>query len=741
MRRLVFLLVFCACSKGEYRAARGVYNDGVATLEAQEWSRAEQAFLRARSEAGVDPDLRWRAAFNLGIAYTGDAEAARGGEKPDLEKALSLYATAAGWFQDAIRLRDDEEARANLAIVRARQQAVADELAKDQKALEARLDRLIDGEREVRDGARALLEQARAGGGANPVAFEDEARGLATQERTLLADAGVIVDLAGAEIDSIANKPEDQLTDEDRVRRVQLELVEQWMQIGRTAVSDTRRLLDEGKLEDAHERADEAVEAIKRAREQLLDPIAVLKAIAVDELQVAQQTAYLFEAAKQARSVDKAAAGMPVPPWLTAGHLAGRQLDARSRLDELVQRLKIAVEQPPPEDPAQQRLLGRVKIAVPDLDLASGSMQGARDRLTSNDLAGATAAQEAALMALSRAIEQFVDLRQAIDLTWGEQAKVVALMSGEGEAKDRAKEVREGVARNVGRMSLIEGLIQDEKDAAVKQAEAAKQQDPNAAAPDTQLFDQAETLRAEAAALIAQLAAGKGKGAPLDTAKAAQAKLDELRRLFFSIIEHLQELIRQQGETRDDTATAAGLDDVGRAPLLPGLTQRQGEHRGMGQAIADALAQQADQLAQQPDPQQPDLGQRMGQAAEEVRGALGEMDAASGELAKAASPDLTASLDMTPALDAQKSAIEHLEAALALLQPPQQQQQQDQQQQDQNQDQQQQQEQQQQQQQQQQDQQQSAERRRERVREQEAQRRREREQQQRIESDPVDKDW
>jgi hypothetical protein len=739
MKRLLFLIVMiAACSKGEYRAARGVYNDGVAALEAKDWARAEQAFLRARSEAGVDPDLRWRAAFNLGIAYTGDAEAARGGEKPDLEKALSLYATAAGWFQDAIRLRDDEEARANLAIVRARQQAVADELAKDQKALEARLDRLIDGEREIRDGARALLEQARAGGAANPVALEDEARGLATQERTLLADAGVIVDLAGAEIDSIANKPEDQLTDEDRVRRVQLELVEQWMQIGRAALSDTRRLLDEVKLDQAHERADEAVEAIKRAREQLLDPIAVLKAIAVDELQVSQQTAYLFEAAEQARSVDKAAAEMPVPPWLTAGHLAGRQLDARSRLDELVQRLKIAVEQPPPEDPAQQRLLGRVKIAVPDLDSASGSMQSARDTLTASDLAGATAAQEAALTALSRAIEQFVDLRQAIDLTWGEQAKVVALMSGEGEAKDRAKEVREGVARNVGRMSLIQGLIQDEKDAAAKQAAAAQQQDPNAPAPDTQLFDQAETLRAEAAALIAQLAAGKGKGAPLDTAKAAQAKLDELRRLFFSIIEHLQELIREQGETRDDTATAAGLDDAGRAPLLPGLTTRQGEHRGMGQAIADALAQQADQLAQQPDPQQPDLGERMAQAAEEMRGAIGEMDAASGELAKAASPDRTASLDMTPTLDTQKSAIEHLEAALALLQPPQDQQQQ---QQDQQQDQQQQEDQQQQQEQQQQQQQQSAERRRERVREQEAQRRREREQQQRVESDPVDKDW
>src|SRR5688500_8646708 len=230
-RALLLLVLVAACSRGDYRAARGVHNDGVAALAAQDWKRAEEAFLRARSEAGVDPDLRWRAAYHLGLAYAGHAAA-----ETDKEVQLGLYESAGHWFQDAVRLRpDDAEARANLEIVRARAQAIADELVAGEKALEKKLERLIEAQRGVRDQARGLLEAARAGGAVNPAALEEQARAVATTERTLLADAGVVVDLAGADLDRIAGLADDARTQEDQVRQVQLEQLDLWMQIARSA--------------------------------------------------------------------------------------------------------------------------------------------------------------------------------------------------------------------------------------------------------------------------------------------------------------------------------------------------------------------------------------------------------------------------------------------------------------------------------------------------------------------------
>lgn len=735
---IVVLLALAACRPGDYQPARGAYNDGVEALAASDWPAAEEAFLRARSSEGTDAELLWNAAFNLGLAYAGHAAQVAEGEQPDLEQAVKLYGASAGWFQDAIRAQDDPDARINLEIARARAQALADQLVDGEKALEAKLDKLIDAQRKVRDQARALLDQARAGAAANPTALEDEARGLATQERVLLADAGVVGDLAGAEVATIEGKPEDQRTQDDQVRMAQLGVLQPWVQIARTALSDTRRMLDEGKYETAHERGDDAVEALKRAREALLDPVAVLRAVAQDQLEIAQQTGYLEQAVAEAHKLG----GEPkqVPAWLTAPHLGGRQGDVRSRLEQIKAMLAQAADAPPPaatDDPEaakQARMLARVKDALPAIGDASAAMIRAGDALTTSDLPAASAAQVDALIALSRAIEQFLELRGVIDLTWEEQNRIVAMLTGDGEAAamapaERSKEAREGLTRNLGRIERIAGLLADEQD-----QPADPNADPQQQEQRTQMLAQAELLRSQAQAALQELAAGS-KRAPVAIAQDAQAKITELRKLFFSIIEHLQELIRVQGETRDDSTDAAGLDDLGRAPLLPGLIGRQADHRGVAQAIADALAAQADAMAQQP-PAQPQPGApdaaKLGQAAEEVRAATGDMDDASGLLTKANDPAQPVSVDLAPALASQQSAIDHLQAALALLQPPPQGQDQQQDPKDGDQDQPQP------------DQpqpDQPADRRREEVREQEAQRRREQADQAQRQDDPVEKDW
>ena len=208
---------------GEHRAARDRYNDGVAALAKPDYEAAEKALLDGRSQAGVDPDLRFRAAYNLGIAFAAHADQARLGKDADLAKALDLAQQAAWWFGDAQRLRpDDADTRTNLGIVRARVQAIGDQLRKGEGKLEARLDRLIGEQRGVLDEARGAWLAIKQSTGTDPLAQQATLTHLADTERGISAEAGVVGDLAADEIDAIGKKPEDKRSDEEKVRVVQL---------------------------------------------------------------------------------------------------------------------------------------------------------------------------------------------------------------------------------------------------------------------------------------------------------------------------------------------------------------------------------------------------------------------------------------------------------------------------------------------------------------------------------------
>jgi hypothetical protein len=301
-------------------------------------------------------------------------------------------------------------------------------------------------------------------------------------------------------------------------------------------------------------------------------------------------------------------------------------------------------------------------------------MDRAHGKLIDKKMADAVVAERDSLIALAKAIEQFADLKQTIDITSETQKQIVSFLT----QKTNAADTKDAVTANVARMPRIKELIADElagldkqpvdpkadekqKEAQKQQIEAAKQQ-----------LTQAEALRADAEKLVGQLdGAIKANKDPLTPAKAADAKLDELRRLFFSVIEHLQDLIRQQGETRDQTSQAHTQTDDERAPKLPGLLSRQDQHGQLAKAITDALAAQADAAskAQQPEAQQ--QGKTMAAAADEVRLAQNDMADAKRTLDKATTTK-NQSVSLEPALKSQASALEHLMNALKLLQPPQQ---------------------------------------------------------------------
>ena len=116
------------------------------------------------------------------------------------------------------------------------------------------------------------------------------------------------------------------------------------------------------------------------------------------------------------------------------------------------------------------------------------------------------------------------------------------------------------------------------------------------------------------------------------------------------MIEHLKELLREQNETKDQTSQANTEDDFTRAPKLPGLATKEGEHTEMSKAIAEALAKQADAGAKQPqqgqgDPQ--DQAKKFAAAANEVRAATTDMTDAKAGLDKAVSAKQSVSLEAT----------------------------------------------------------------------------------------------
>ena len=80
MRLLVWILVLvpalvvAACG-GEHREARVRYNEGVGALAKGDYDAAIEALLDSRSRAGVDPELRFRAAYDLGLAYAAQSRA------------------------------------------------------------------------------------------------------------------------------------------------------------------------------------------------------------------------------------------------------------------------------------------------------------------------------------------------------------------------------------------------------------------------------------------------------------------------------------------------------------------------------------------------------------------------------------------------------------------------------------------------------------------------------------------
>ena len=110
--------------------------------------------------------------------------------------------------------------------------------------------------------------------------------------------------------------------------------------------------------------------------------------------------------------------------------LAVTQSGLRDRVEEIRTRLAAATEgNVQAKDAQQQKVLDRMKIAVPLIGDASTAMDRAHMALVDKKLKDAASSERDAIVALSKAIEQFADLKQTIDLAAESQHQVVVKMT------------------------------------------------------------------------------------------------------------------------------------------------------------------------------------------------------------------------------------------------------------------------------------------------------------------------
>ena len=692
-----------AVPEGPEPSARGRYNLGLAHFEADDYEAAAAEFLAARDNAGPDPELRYRAAFNLGMSLAAQAGfgVASLAEDPaaapetsetqphDPEQVIETLRQSAAWFNDAVRLAPpgDDDARINLELVSKWILQLADQLNQGNR-LEARLDRLIDDQRGLRDQVRRLLTDVAAEqAGTEPVGFTTEFESLASRERVLMAEVGDVIDLAAEERLHIEQTPEEQRPPEQQSRAYQLAAMTSHLERARQSLSDARRRLRRLEGERGHRRADAALAELKRAREQLLDPVTVLNAVMRDEQELIAHTGVLAAFADGGISLEQ------VPPgWLTDKHLAERQEDIGVRTGGILSRFEaVAASEASTLEAADEsgrRVMAAAIEAVPLLDDGLAGMRAAIAALEAADPAAALPEETRAVAAVAEAIELFADVKSLIELAYGTQKGIVGLLTPAEEPEhettpvaDRVGTVGKFITDNRRRMGRLKNLLEEEAATAVAQAGESDEQVRTALA---QRYELAQTLRERAGESLATLAAHVADGA-VDDARAGAAEtlgyLEELRRLFFSIVEHVAALLADQGDTHDRTATlqaesSAAMGDEF-APAVGAVADRQGRHAQVGDQLAAALAQQADAAAQpntggQPAaPVDPAAGERLAKAAEEVRKAGGRMLSAATMLADGASRATTMSPDLEPALEDQLAAMEHLENALEELVPPQ----------------------------------------------------------------------
>ncbi len=425
-----------------------------------------------------------------------------------------------------------------------------------------------------------------------------------------------------------------------------------------------------------------------------------------------------------------------LPPWLNEALLSDTQQDVLERTKRVASFLEAVVSadvsgtEPSGADAeaaAEQR--AQIGEALPLIRRAAEEMAAADGAVLHDDADGALrhGAQSVELLAL--AMERFADLKHLVEIAYRSQKAMSGVVAGDIGSESPhllSREQQKGLlspalATNIERLERLSAALAKASAKAIAEVNKAAQSAQGQAAAQGQgdalkaqideqiaetqkFFEHAETLRAEAQAAMKRMAAvvdaydaegmagtateGTGSGGIVPATaedavwgelseddELAGSHLEQLRMLFFTIAEHVEELLRQQMSTLDTTTDVSTLAGDEQTLKLPAVVDRQRVHELTATQLARAITEQSEKMraqaeqAPQGGEQAQEMAQRYGQAASEIEVAAASMRQAQTDLQ---SEDRL----FSEALAQQKEAAEHLEKALEWLQPPQQQQQQ-----------------------------------------------------------------
>ena len=640
-----------------------------------------------------------------------------------------------------------DEARGNLEIVLKRQLNAQDLMAQKFNTPERQLDALIAAQREIRESARALSQQiAGTSAERDPISFQNDFRSIARMQREAMTAGNLAAENIANAKALIESKTEEARTQEEAYRKFQFEAVIPLLDQARQYMGSARRQMRDMSMNDALRQTNKAFYALKQAREQLDDPLRILGHISEDEqnfVRLAEANAVFKSPERLAEYRAKTQnSEASLPPWLNEALLSDTQQDVLERTKRVASFLEAVVsadvsgtEPSGAEAAAEQR--AQIGEALPLIRRAAEEMAAADGAVLRDDAEGALrhGAQSVELLAL--AMERFADLKHLVEIAYRSQKAMSGVVAGDIGSESPhllSREQQKGLlspalATNIERLERLSAALAKASAKAIAEVNKAAQSAQGQAAAQGQgdalkaqideqiaetqkFFEHAETLRAEAQAAMKRMAAvvdaydaegmagtateGTGSGGIVPATaedavwgelseddELAGSHLEQLRMLFFTIAEHVEELLRQQMSTLDTTTDVSTLAGDEQTLKLPAVVDRQRVHELTATQLARAITEQSEKMraqaeqAPQGGEQAQEMAQRYGQAASEIEVAAASMRQAQTDLQ---SEDRL----FSEALAQQKEAAEHLEKALEWLQPPQQQQQQNDEQQQQN---------------------------------------------------------
>ena len=706
------------------------YNLSVDLLQTNT-SFAEELLEEARKKAGDNANLRFCSAFNLGWVNVNQANEHLE-ENP--EEALKQLQAAADWFRESIRLRPRYlEARENLEIVLRRIAELNDSLNQaDPLSFEKQLDQFIERQSTLVDSNRELLQrtlQIKASGARSQLEFDADLqrtyRLASVDQRLVHSDLSESIRRGSQLVEQFKKEqkgnPSSEADPQKQLRMSQLAAALVYADRAAQKLGQARSQLRLKRADRASLRASSGLDELKRARDQLRDPAEILRQIIADSQLLYQQT----RALAQGKNSLAAFLGTQIelPAWLNVEYLSQFQATQLERTDELYQVLdRLSLSYPAKdtqEEPrnAQETLRAQtIEGATDSLKWALSNFRRSAAKLNDGKARQAMPEQSQAIENLKNAYEMFADLKGLLELAYGEQ---VQLNQDFGAARNLSGDVLQTilnqldgrVEKNTLRISRIVNAIQSQIDElTAKQSGSAKDPtNPGEPADDQELQkltaarELAEQTRLNSQKLKSLIRPVEDKpmasiewDAVSQQGLVVEKQLEELRRMFFSIVEHLRETAgrqdhlngdtdkdlqfverqQQKTETQDPKESSPQNADVKRsrsvAKKLAPLTSRQRELANVTQQIGIELTRMADQIASQIQPGTPqeksnqEMLQSYSDAAKLVLEGQELMDEATAEMEVEDTNGETIRIR-------QQGSLEKLVEALRLLNPPDQQ--------------------------------------------------------------------